>query len=297
MSRLELNHETKGSDVSQGYNISVRNLIPELRNALQDVVGINVMPRVVATVNHTIRDLIGSYDEKFEVYKNQLKILDEELRTRRQTEQRWRTAFENSAIGIFMADSAGRYVAANTAFLDMLGYTASELYRLSFLEATFEGDRKANLELINELLAGKRQHFEMEKRYCRKDGSLVWVRSNVALVPGISFIEPFWISIVEDITQRKLAEDNLRASERSLRELTETIPCSSTQDYRQKRCEALAGRRRFTRMMLKKWSRPGTPQFSPANYFRLNFAGFAQRKGHIAGASLALCRCATKGDA
>jgi PAS domain S-box-containing protein len=224
MSRLELNHETKGSDVSQGYNISVRNLIPELRNALQDVVGINVMPRVVATVNHTIRDLIGSYDEKFEVYKNQLKILDEELRTRRQTEQRWRTAFENSAIGIFMADSAGRYVAANTAFLDMLGYTASELYRLSFLEATFEGDRKANLELINELLAGKRQHFEMEKRYCRKDGSLVWVRSNVALVPGISFIEPFWISIVEDITQRKLAEDNLRASERSLRELTETIP-------------------------------------------------------------------------
>ena len=224
MSRLELNHETKGSDVSQGYNISVRNLIPELRNALQDVVGINVMPRVVATVNHTIRDLIGSYDEKFEVYKNQLKILDEELRTRRQTEQRWRTAFENSAIGIFMADSAGRYVAANTAFLDMLGYTASELYRLSFLEATFEGDRKANLELINELLAGKRQHFEMEKRYCRKDGSLVWVRSNVALVPGISFIEPFCISIVEDITQRKLAEDNLRASERSLRELTETIP-------------------------------------------------------------------------
>jgi PAS domain S-box-containing protein len=172
MSRLEPNHTTKGLDVEQVHDVSLRDLVPELRNALQDVVGINDMPRVIVIVNQTIRDHIGSYNEKFEIYKNQLKILDEELRTRRQTEQRWRTAFQNSAIGITMADSAGRYVAANRAFLDMLGYTASELYRLSFLEATFEGDRKANLELVNELLEGKRQHFEMEKRYCRKDGSL-----------------------------------------------------------------------------------------------------------------------------
>jgi PAS domain S-box-containing protein len=225
MSRLELNHKTKGSDFSRGHNdISVRSLVPELRNALQDVVGINDMPRVIAAVKRTIRDHTSRYIEKCETYRSQLKIMDEELRTRRQTEQRWRTAFENSAIGIFMADSAGRYVAANRAFLDMLGYTASELYRLSVLEATFEGDRKANLELINELMAGERQHFQMEKRYCRKDRSLVWVRSNVVLVPGIGLKEPFWMSVVEDITQRKLAEDKLRASERSLRELTETIP-------------------------------------------------------------------------
>jgi PAS domain S-box-containing protein len=221
---LGLDHKTEGLDVSQRQNISVRNLIPELRHALQDVVRINDMPRIIAIVNQAIRDRIGSHDKKFETYRNQLKILDEEIRTRRETERRWRTAFENSAIGIVMADSAGRFVAANRVFLDMLGYTASELYRLSFLEATFEGDRKANLELVNELFAGKRQHFQIEKRYCRKDGSLVWVRSNVALVPGIGFKGPFWMSVVEDITQRKLAEDKLRASERSLRELTETIP-------------------------------------------------------------------------
>src|SRR6185369_3463437 len=114
MSRLELNHKTKGSDFSRGHNdISVRSLVPELRNALQDVVGINDMPRVIAAVKRTIRDHTSRYIEKCETYRNQLKIMDEELRTRRQTEQRWRTAFENSAIGIFMADSAGRYVAAN----------------------------------------------------------------------------------------------------------------------------------------------------------------------------------------
>src|SRR4051794_23584198 len=110
MSRLELNHK---SDASQGHNTSVRNLIPELKRALQDVVNFNDMPRVISIVIQAVRDQIGTYDKKFEAYRNQLMILDEEIRTRRETERRWRTAFENSAIGITMADSAGHFVAAN----------------------------------------------------------------------------------------------------------------------------------------------------------------------------------------
>ena len=133
-----------------------------------------------------------------------------------QNEQRWRTAFENSAIGIVMADFTGRIIAANSTFRNMLGYTESALYKLTFLDVTYEEDRKANLDLVRELVEGKRQHFQIEKRYCRKDGTLIWVRANVALVPGGSDAEPFWLNVVEDVTARKVAEQALQKTQAEL---------------------------------------------------------------------------------
>jgi PAS domain S-box-containing protein len=141
---------------------------------------------------------------------------------RQQVEQRWRTAFENSAIGITMADFAGHFFAANSVFRNMLGYTESELYQLTFLDVTYEEDRKANQELVRDLVEGKRQHFQIEKRYCRKDGTLVWVRNNVALVPGIGGAAPFWFAVVEDITQRQEEESARRYTEEKYRLVVET---------------------------------------------------------------------------
>jgi PAS domain S-box-containing protein len=126
-----------------------------------------------------------------------------------QNDQRWQTAFENSAIGIMMVNFDGRFCGANSAFLNMLGYTESELYQLTFVDVTYEDDRKRNLELVRELVEGKRQHFQIEKRYYRKDRTLLWVRTNVALVPGMGGVAPFWFGIVEDITQRKRVEEEL----------------------------------------------------------------------------------------
>jgi len=144
-----------------------------------------------------------------------------ENHARQQSEQRWRTAFENSAIGIKMADFTGHFFAANSAFLKMLGYTESELYQLTFLDVTYEEDRQANQQLVAELVEGKRQHFEIEKRYYRKDGTLLWVRTNVALVPAVDGVAPFWFGVVEDISQHKRAEEELRLQIARLHE-TET---------------------------------------------------------------------------
>jgi PAS domain S-box-containing protein len=138
-----------------------------------------------------------------------------------QTDQRWRAAFENSAIGIMMADFRGRLFAANRAYRNMLGYTESELYQLTFLDITYEEDRFSNLKLLRELRNPKRQHFQMEKRYRCKDGSLIWMRSNIAVVPEMGDLAPFWFNVVEDITPRKSIEDELKLQITRLRE-TET---------------------------------------------------------------------------
>jgi PAS domain S-box-containing protein len=137
---------------------------------------------------------------------------------RHQSDQRWRAAFENSAIGIMMADVSGRLFAANRAFRKMLGYTESELYELTFLDITFEEDRSTNLRLLRGLVEGKRRHFRIEKRYRRKNGTLLWVRSNASLVPGIDAEGSFWFNVVEDITERKRMEDELRSQIGRLRE-------------------------------------------------------------------------------
>jgi PAS domain S-box-containing protein len=141
-----------------------------------------------------------------------------EKRARLRADKRWRTAFENAAIGIVMADFNGRYFAANSAFRNMLGYTERELYRLRFDEVTYEGDREANVLLATELTEGKRQHFEIEKRYRRKDGTLLWTRQHVALVPGMRGVEPCWFGVVEDITGRKHVDEELRLQQHNFRE-------------------------------------------------------------------------------
>ena len=128
-------------------------------------------------------------------------------------EERWRSVFENSAIGVALTDLNGRFLAANPVYEKMLGYTEEELRKLSFLDVTHEADLEPNRTLIGELLAGTRRQFQIEKQYRRKNGSLVWVRNSVSVVPGTERVSRFFMALSEDITERKLAEEKLRRSE------------------------------------------------------------------------------------
>ena len=152
----------------------------------------------------------------------QLTVVNEELRKEiierkraeealRKSEERWRAVFENSAIGVALADLNGRFLATNSAYQKMLGYTEEEIRKLTFLDLTHEDYRESNWEFVTELLEGKRKQFQIEKQYWRKDGSLIWVSNNVSLVPGTENMPRFIMALSEDITERKQAEKQFRA--------------------------------------------------------------------------------------
>jgi PAS domain S-box-containing protein len=138
----------------------------------------------------------------------------------RASEERWRAIFENSAVGIAMVDSSGRLIAANPALQRMLGYTADELLTLSLTDLTHEDDFLPARVSMAELVEGTRQHYDMQKRYRRKDGRVIWVNASGSDMPGSDRMQRFLVEIMEDITERKLAEDSLRKAQMELAHVT-----------------------------------------------------------------------------
>jgi formate hydrogenlyase transcriptional activator len=135
----------------------------------------------------------------------------------RNIEERWRSVFENSAIGVALADLNGRLLIVNPTYQKMLGYTEEEFQTLSFLDFTHEDFVEGCEVLAAELVEGKRNQFQIEKQYRRKDGSPIWVRDNISLVPGTESIPRFIMALSEDITERKRAEEALQQSEERIR--------------------------------------------------------------------------------
>ena len=133
---------------------------------------------------------------------------------RREIEDRFRAIFENSAVGIALTNPNGVFTAANHAYQRMVGYTEDELRSLSFIDITYEEDRPVNLELRAQLWQGRLQQFQMEKRYRHKDGRLFWARNTVSLAPGTETTPRFGMAIVEDITEQRLLEEQLRQSQK-----------------------------------------------------------------------------------
>jgi PAS domain S-box-containing protein len=150
-----------------------------------------------------------------------LKQAEDALRV---SEERFRTAFENAAIGIGLFDLDGRFLQVNQAYCTLTGYTDPELLSTSFKEITHPDDLEADLTQLRRLLAGEMSSYQIEKRYIRKDGEAVWVRLTVALVHDHRGAPHNLIGQAEDITARKRAEDELRTSEVRYRALVEQIP-------------------------------------------------------------------------
>ena len=121
-----------------------------------------------------------------------------------------------SLVMVTHSDLEGRWLKVPPTLCDLLGYTEQELLGRHFDELTHPDDKELNLSQRSRLLRDEIKSFDLEKRYVRKDGGIVWVYINVSIVLDANGIPVHLLSYIRDITRRKQAEQGLRESEERL---------------------------------------------------------------------------------
>jgi PAS domain S-box-containing protein len=130
-------------------------------------------------------------------------VLSDYVGVLRESEAQFRTMFERAPFGTALLDQAGRLLQTNAAFQEMLGYRGDELQHMSFFIFAHPEDMAHCRLLFQELMQGKHACFEMEPRFYRQDGRLVWGRLTVTLMPTGEEKPRIALALVEDISAQK----------------------------------------------------------------------------------------------
>jgi PAS domain S-box-containing protein len=139
-------------------------------------------------------------------------MLEDTVAALEDSEERYRTTFELAAVGIAHVSQKGRFIGLNRRFCEIVGYPHEEIAVLTFQEITHTEDLDLDLENVRRMLAGEIDTYSVEKRYIRKDSSVVWVNLTVSLVRDGSGNPEHFIAVIEDITRRKEAEFAVKRS-------------------------------------------------------------------------------------
>jgi diguanylate cyclase (GGDEF)-like protein/PAS domain S-box-containing protein len=123
---------------------------------------------------------------------------------------RFEAMYHGAPIGIAMLSPDARVVESNAALREILGYSADELAERPFSSYTHPDDVEENSDAFREVMAGERDGYRLEKRYVRKDGAIVWANTSVSLVRDLAGQPSFAVGMVENVTERKLAEEALQ---------------------------------------------------------------------------------------
>jgi len=134
-----------------------------------------------------------------------------------ESEARFRATFENAAVGIAHVSSDLRWLRANKALSRILGWPIDELVTKSLRHISHPDDLAVDLAHVEQICAGKIDSYGMDKRYLRKDGTIVWGRLTVGCVRRSDGSVDYIVAVIEDITARKQAEEELAKSEERFR--------------------------------------------------------------------------------
>jgi len=132
------------------------------------------------------------------------------IEARQESEERFRAVFEKAAIGIARSGLDGHIHETNKKFQNIMGYSAQELASMRVEDITHPDDMEQERRMVLETIKGKREHYSSEKRFIRKDGQIVWAYLTVSLIRDTHMQPRFVIGMVEDITDRKRAEERIQ---------------------------------------------------------------------------------------
>ncbi|MBW4581454.1 MAG: PAS domain S-box protein [Tildeniella nuda ZEHNDER 1965/U140] len=134
----------------------------------------------------------------------------------RESEQRFRTAFDTTAVSMCLTSPAGQFLQVNASLCQMLGYTEAELLRLTFAELTHPDDLTVTLEYAQKLLAGDIAYYHLEKRYQHKNGQTIWCLLSVSLVRDRDQQPLYFVAQMQDTTAQQAALYERQRAEASM---------------------------------------------------------------------------------
>lgn len=125
----------------------------------------------------------------------------------RESEERYRATFNNAAVGIDLVDPNGRFIAVNDVLAKIFGYTEEELLKLTFFDLSYPEDMDKTRTMHEALVRGDLEGYRLEKRYFRKDGSVLWADVSVSAIRDVEGRHQATVGVIVDITQRKKSDE------------------------------------------------------------------------------------------
>jgi|GEM_PF-1215554 PAS domain S-box-containing protein len=179
------------TDEIPNIECEIRNKSGKQRSLLINIKRVNIAG---GTLLYTCRDITA-----WQQVKNSL----------RDSEERFRTAFENAAIGMSLTGTDGRFLKVNQALCDMVGYSLQELQTMNYKTIAYPDDLQNSQECMRSLLSGEHKSHLFEERYLHKHGHVIWTIVSTSLMRDAHQTPLYFITQIQEITQRKQAEEKI----------------------------------------------------------------------------------------
>jgi len=209
----EVGHDASPDDADGQPKVAFAGYPLKVRNQVLGVAAVYATESLTDTALQSFESVVHSIAQFVES-----KRAEESLR---ESEDRFRTAFEAAPFGMCMTGLEGRFLHANAALCRMLGYSSEELLTGAWQQITHPDDLERSRQVTTQFSRDGVTTVEIEKRYVHKQGSIIWARVKISVVKDNLGAASHYITQIEDITLRKQAEQALESSEERYRDLFE----------------------------------------------------------------------------